>query len=125
MTQPVNNSTCWLAADVEGAEGNSNGLGIEFYVETSADEIAAEVGDMIGSWQFQMLYQISQLAASEAQHSGLYMMRRLAVLAYARIESLPAGRLLRLRPRLCPDGVIKLSITHGSLSQAMAGSGRI
>ena len=54
-----------VAADVEGAEGNSNGFGIEFYVETPADEIAAEVGAMIGSWQFQVVYQISQLAARE------------------------------------------------------------
>ena len=55
-----------LFADVEGAEGNSNGFGIEFYVETPTDEIAADLGDITGSWQFQMLYQISQLAASEA-----------------------------------------------------------
>ena len=54
------------ASDIEGAEGNSNGLGLEFYVETPAEELGAEVGQMAGSWQFQLLYQISQLAASAA-----------------------------------------------------------
>lgn len=56
----------WINADGEGAEENENGLGLEFYVETPAEDIAGEVGDMVSAWQFQLLYQISQLAASSS-----------------------------------------------------------
>ena len=44
-------------------EGNVNGFGLEFFIETPADEIADSVDDIKRSWQFQLLYTVSQLAA--------------------------------------------------------------
>ena len=44
-------------------DGNVNGFGLEFYIETPADEIASGLQDIKKSWQFQLLYTISQLAA--------------------------------------------------------------
>ena len=44
-------------------EGNVNGFGLEFFIETPADEIADSVDDVKRSWQFQLLYTVSQLAA--------------------------------------------------------------
>ena len=48
-------------------EGNVNGFGLEFYIETPADEVSETIHDIKQSWQFQLLYTVSQLAAGEAQ----------------------------------------------------------
>lgn len=40
-----------------------NGFGLEFYIETPAHEIADSAEDIKRSWQFQLLYTVSQLAA--------------------------------------------------------------
>lgn len=40
-----------------------NGFGLEFFIETPSDEIADSVEDIKTSWQFQLLYTVSQLAA--------------------------------------------------------------
>jgi hypothetical protein len=44
-------------------EGNVNGFGLEFYIETPADEVSETIHDIKQSWQFQLLYTVSQLAA--------------------------------------------------------------
>ena len=52
--------------DVEilrAGENNVNGFGLEFYIETPANEIAETIHDVKKSWQFQLLYTVSQLAA--------------------------------------------------------------
>ena len=50
-------------------DGNVNGFGLEFYIETPGSEIAETIHDVKKSWQFQLLYTVSQLAAG-AQISG-------------------------------------------------------
>jgi hypothetical protein len=44
-------------------ENNVNGFGLEFFIETPADEIGSSLTDIKKSWQFQLLYTVSQLAA--------------------------------------------------------------
>lgn len=44
-------------------ENNVNGFGLEFYIETPADEIGTSLSDIKKSWQFQLLFTVSQLAA--------------------------------------------------------------
>ena len=44
-------------------DGNVNGFGLEFFIETPGDEIADTIHDVKKSWQFQLLYTVSQLAA--------------------------------------------------------------
>ena len=44
-------------------DGNVNGFGLEFYIETPGSEIAETIHDVKKSWQFQLLYTVSQLAA--------------------------------------------------------------
>lgn len=46
-------------------ENNVNGFGLEFYIETPADEIGTSLSDIKKSWQFQLLFTVSQLAAGE------------------------------------------------------------
>ncbi len=46
-------------------DGNVNGFGLEFYIETPGNEIAETIHDVKKSWQFQLLYTVSQLAAGE------------------------------------------------------------
>lgn len=54
--------TCNNNNNITG-DGNVNGFGLEFYIETPSDEIASGLQDIKKSWQFQLLYTISQLAA--------------------------------------------------------------
>jgi hypothetical protein len=54
--------------DVSLGEGNVNGFGLEFYIETPADEVSETIHDIKQSWQFQLLYTVSQLAAG---HGGI------------------------------------------------------
>jgi hypothetical protein len=42
-----------------------NGFGLEFYIETPGNEIAETIHDVKKSWQFQLLYTVSQLAAGK------------------------------------------------------------
>ncbi len=53
---------------VTTGEGNVNGFGLEFFIETPADEIPDSVDDIKRSWQFQLLYTVSQLAAGANLH---------------------------------------------------------
>ena len=53
-------------------DGNVNGFGLEFYIETPGSEIAETIHDVKKSWQFQLLYTVSQLAAG-AQIPGQAM----------------------------------------------------
>lgn len=46
-------------------EGNVNGFGLEFFIETPADEVSETIHDIKQSWQFQLLYTVSQLAAGK------------------------------------------------------------
>lgn len=46
-------------------DGNVNGFGLEFYIETPGNEIAETIHDVKKSWQFQLLYTVSQLAAGD------------------------------------------------------------
>ena len=65
--QHTSATACKHRASQEGAlragENNVNGFGLEFYIETPADEIAETIHDVKKSWQFQLLYTVSQLAA--------------------------------------------------------------
>jgi len=54
--------------DISLGEGNVNGFGLEFYIETPADEVSETIHDIKQSWQFQLLYTVSQLAAG---HGGI------------------------------------------------------
>ena len=56
---------------VGSGEGNVNGFGLEFFIETPSDEIADSVDDIKRSWQFQLLYTVSQLAAGMQLLTGL------------------------------------------------------
>lgn len=63
-------------APVNTGEGNVNGFGLEFYIETPADEVSETIHDIKQSWQFQLLYTVSQLAAGEAKsYSGDALIR--------------------------------------------------
>ena len=44
-------------------DGNVNGYGLEFYIETPAEELPERTEEVPKSWQFQLLYTVSQLAA--------------------------------------------------------------
>jgi hypothetical protein len=52
----------WLTV---AGDGNINGFGLEFYIESTSSEIADTIHDVKKSWQFQLLYTVSQLAAGE------------------------------------------------------------
>ncbi|KAK9865452.1 hypothetical protein WJX84_001015 [Apatococcus fuscideae] len=54
--------------DITLGEGNVNGFGLEFFIETPADELPSSLEDIKASWQFQLLYTVSQLAAG---HGGI------------------------------------------------------
>eukprot|EP00884_Botryococcus_braunii_P007777 jgi/Botrbrau1/16/Bobra.0022s0013.1 len=49
-------------------DGNVNGFGLEFYLETPEDELKGGMHAVKQSWQFQLLYTVSQLAAG---HGGI------------------------------------------------------
>jgi hypothetical protein len=49
-------------------EANQNGLGLEFFLETPALEIASSPSEIKASWQFQLLYTVCSLAAG---HGGI------------------------------------------------------
>lgn len=53
---------------MDTGENNVNGFGLEFYIETPANEIAETIHDVKKSWQFQLLYTVSQLAAGAKQY---------------------------------------------------------
>ena len=57
----VNMPACKKASPA--GDGNVNGFGLEFYIETPGNEIAETIHDVKKSWQFQLLYTVSQLAA--------------------------------------------------------------
>ena len=62
-------------------DGNVNGFGLEFYIETPGSEIAETIHDVKKSWQFQLLYTVSQLAAGaedsdQAMHNNHHQMFR-------------------------------------------------
>ena len=52
---------------ISAGDGNVNGFGLEFYIETPGNEIAETIHDVKKSWQFQLLYTVSQLAAGISQ----------------------------------------------------------
>lgn len=54
--------------DVTLGDGNINGFGLEFYIESQSSEIPETIHDVKKSWQFQLLYTVSQLAAG---HGGI------------------------------------------------------
>jgi hypothetical protein len=61
LTTPPHNVT-------PAGENNVNGFGLEFFIETPAAEIGTSLTDIKKSWQFQLLYTVSQLAAG---HGGI------------------------------------------------------
>lgn len=54
--------------DISLGEGNVNGFGLEFFIETPAVEVSETIHNIKQSWQFQLLYTVSQLAAG---HGGI------------------------------------------------------
>lgn len=73
-------------------DGNVNGFGLEFYIEAPAGELPGSVHDAKASWQFQLLYTVSQLAAG---HGGIRAimddMRLLSTEAEGVAAALPPG----------------------------------
>ena len=55
----------WLTCAAILGDGNINGFGLEFFIETASDELPDEMNDIKRCWQFQLLYTVSQLAAGE------------------------------------------------------------
>ncbi len=51
-----------------------NGFGLEFYIETPGSELADSGQDIKSSWQFQLLYTVSQLAAGKSVQSVLWQL---------------------------------------------------
>ncbi|KAL6767646.1 hypothetical protein ACKKBF_B36065 [Auxenochlorella protothecoides x Auxenochlorella symbiontica] len=49
--------------DVQESGGNVNGYSLEFFIETPASELGTSPADVKASWQFQLLFTVSQLAA--------------------------------------------------------------
>ena len=49
-----------------------NGFGLEFYIETPGSELADSGQDIKSSWQFQLLYTVSQLAAGKSVQRVLW-----------------------------------------------------
>ena len=47
-----------------------NGFGLEFFVECMAGELTQKGDDVAKSWQFQLLYTVSQLAAGVLHAAG-------------------------------------------------------
>lgn len=47
-------------------EANQSGFGLEFYIETPAQELGSSPNEVKASWQFQLLYTVCSLAASHA-----------------------------------------------------------
>ena len=79
--------------DLTLGDGNVNGFGLEFYIETPAAELpggpAGSVSDAKGAWQFQLLYTVAQLAAG---HGGIRaVMALLSTEAEGVAPSLPAN----------------------------------
>ena len=56
--------------DAPAGDGNVNGFGLEFFIETPGSEIAETIHDVKKSWQFQLLYTVSQLAAGARPSHG-------------------------------------------------------
>lgn len=48
-----------------------NGFGLEFFMETPADEIGTSLTEIKKSWQFQLLYTVSQLAAGRGRRGSM------------------------------------------------------
>ena len=56
-----------ISAGLDAGDGNINGFGLEFYIESQSNEIPETIHDVKKSWQFQLLYTVSQLAAGKMQ----------------------------------------------------------
>lgn len=54
--------------DIQEGDGNVNGFGMEFFLETPGDEVPASLSEIKNSWQFQLLFTVVQLAAG---HGGI------------------------------------------------------
>eukprot|EP00887_Chlorella_sp_A99_P006459 scaffold3.g6459.t1 len=56
--------------DIQEGEGNVNGFGVEFFIETPADELPATLSDAKNSWQFQLLFTLLSTEA-EGVHGAI------------------------------------------------------
>ena len=74
-------------------EGNVNGFGLEFFIETPADELPSSLEDIKASWQFQLLYTVSQLAAGE-EHLRLFLATETALPNYSSSQHTSANLVL-------------------------------
>jgi hypothetical protein len=54
--------------DLLHTESNSNGFQLEFFIESPRAEVGTTLADTKASWQFQLLFTVSQLAAG---HGGI------------------------------------------------------
>lgn len=61
---------CACLTSLGAGENNVNGFGLEFYIETPGEEVGSSLSDIKKSWQFQLLYTVSQLAAGEGGGGG-------------------------------------------------------
>lgn len=86
-------------------EGNVNGFGLEFFIETPSDEIADSLEDIKRSWQFQLLYTVSQLAA------GMQLQKAVQQ---------PSIKLQAAGGRPCADGIKAVGCAgHGSIKSIL------
>jgi hypothetical protein len=89
------------------AGDNVNGFGLEFYIETTVDEMADTIDDVKRSWQFQLLYTVSQLAAG---HGGIR-----AILDDMKLLSTEAEGVSEAIPEALRDGHVNAAGRVGAL----------
>ena len=65
-----------------------NGFGLEFFIECPTSELAQRGDEVVQSWQFQLLYTVSQLAAGA--RSLAYCPEEYAGLTMCKVSEDPA-----------------------------------
>lgn len=104
------------------ADGNVNGFGLEFYIETPEAELIGGMHEVKQSWQFQLLYTVSQLAAGPFILCN-FMKQPTKPLAQLKLEDVgrgASGRIIR-----GPDTAIQLDVNLSLQKFPIAGHGGI
>ncbi len=86
-------------------EGNVNGFGLEFFLETPASEIGVGGAEVKASWQFQLLFTVCQLAAGHGGIAGIIDdLTLLSTEAEGVAEALPEWEGRKQHVRVCVGG---------------------
>lgn len=82
--------------DVHDAGGNVNGYSLEFFIETPSNELPSDPAEVRTTWQFQLLYTVSQLAAGHGSiRSIIDDMELLSTEAEGVAEAIPEAQRAR------------------------------